>query len=482
VADEHDAAHRRIGARGIALPDSRGELLAEFGRRLQKGGAGGVVEHPWLVPPMKLRPGAEFVDHVEPRALVAGEAVDEDHRDPARLVRLEHFEMGPRAAVAKGLEKASDVRLGRAVEHVQQRRGEIGGKMGLRGSDADRGDLDGVREVEHRWGVIAARRAGELLQEVLVARHGEAEDGGGGKRLPRSREPPRLLRRGAVRHANHHRQPEAIAEMPPAEPLVVGLSLRLDRRDAGRIDGKGLRPKRHEHRPATRPHQEAAVAKPLVPPRRLEQARQRIGIGVGSVDQQVAVFGQRPGRVPRLLAGDVIAVHGMAVAVPEHFARRGEMLAGESQMPLRRLPRFAGRISRWHAARRHGSGVGAQAADHDRSRDDDGPQTPPQHGFPPARSTEGRYRPGQHSGSRFYGTTRKLSSVAPRPSGRWKRPGSDQIFWLFWTGRQLGPPCVDSAEPQVGCHLEPRGAAGKIPCDNRSTDGPRGSRSSNSSW
>jgi len=264
VPDEHEVAHRGILTLGIALPHGRGELLPQFRRRLKKCGTSGIVEHPRLIPPVKLRPGPQFVDHVEPRAFVAGKAVNEHHRDPARLVRLEHLEMRPGAAVAEGLEEARDARFRCAVEHVQKRCREVGGKVGLGGADADGGDLDRVGEVEHRGRVIAGHWAGELLQEVVVARHGKAEHCGGGERLPRGGEAPRLIRSGTVRHADHHRQPEAVAEMAAAEPLVVRLPLRLERRDARRINGERLWPKRHEHRPATRPHPQPAIPEAVV--------------------------------------------------------------------------------------------------------------------------------------------------------------------------------------------------------------------------
>jgi len=171
VADEHEVAHRRIRPLGIALPHGRRELFAEFGRRLEERRPRGIVEHPGFEPPVKLRPGPQFVDHVEPRALVAREAVDEHHRDPARLVRLEHLEVGTRAAVAEGLEKARDARPLRAVEHVEEWRRQVGREMRPGGADAHGGDLDRVGEVEHRRGVIAGRRTGELLQEVFIAGH-----------------------------------------------------------------------------------------------------------------------------------------------------------------------------------------------------------------------------------------------------------------------------------------------------------------------
>ncbi|RLS80396.1 MAG: hypothetical protein DWI04_08380 [Planctomycetota bacterium] len=314
VPDEHEVAHRGILPLGIALPHGGGELLPQFRRRLQKGGTSGIVEHPRLVPPVKLRPGPEFVDHVEPRALVAGEAVDEHHRNPARLVWLEHLKMRPGAAVAEGLEEARDARLRCAVEHVQKRCREVGGKVGLGGTNANGGDLDGVCEVEHRGRVVAGHRAGELLQDVFIARHGEAEHGGGGERLPRGREAPRFLRSGTVRHADHHRQPEAVAEVAAAEPLVLRLPLRLDRRDARRIDGERLRSKGNEHRPASWPHPQSAIPKAVVPSRGLEKSGKRVGVCVSGVYQQVAIVGIGPGSVPRLLAGQVVAIHRMAIA------------------------------------------------------------------------------------------------------------------------------------------------------------------------
>jgi len=329
VPDEHEVAHRGIPTLGIALPHGRGELLAQFGRRLKKGGAGGIVEHPRLIPPVKLGPGAELVDHVEPRAFIAGEAVDEHHRNSARLVWLEHLEMRPCAAIAEGLEEARNTRFRRAIEHVQKRCREVGGKVGLGRTNANGGDLDGVCEVEHRGRVVAGHRAGELLQDVFVARHGEAEHGGGGERLPRGREAPRFLRSGTVRHTNHHRQPEAVAEMAATEPLIIRLPLRLDRRDARRINGERLWAKGNEHRPASWPHPQPTIPEAVVPSRGLEKAGERVGVCVGGVDEQVAIFGIGPRRVPRLLAGQVVAIHGVAIALFQHLARRGEMLAGK---------------------------------------------------------------------------------------------------------------------------------------------------------
>jgi len=57
VPDEHQVSHRGIRALGITLPNRCGELLPQFGRRLQKGGTGGIVEDPRLITPVKLRPG-----------------------------------------------------------------------------------------------------------------------------------------------------------------------------------------------------------------------------------------------------------------------------------------------------------------------------------------------------------------------------------------------------------------------------------------
>jgi hypothetical protein len=85
------------------------------------------------------------------------------------------------------------------------------------------------------------------------------------------------------------------------------------------------------------------------------------------------------------------------------------MLAGQSQMPLGRLLGCLLWINRRRGTGLHGTGSCMKATGHgDGSPDDYDPQTPPQHGVPPAGSTEDPYRPRPAATSRFYGTTRKL--------------------------------------------------------------------------
>jgi hypothetical protein len=79
-------------------------------------------------------------------------------------------------------------------------------------------------------------------------------------------------------------------------------------------------------------------------------------------------------------------------------------------MPLGRLLGFLCRIRRWRGTGRHGTG-GRMKANRHGHPGDCGPQTPPQHGVPPADSTEDRYRPKPAATSRFYGTTRKLVAI-----------------------------------------------------------------------
>jgi len=102
----------------------------------------------------------------------------------------------------------------------------------------------------------------------------------------------------------------------------------------------------------------------------------------------------------------------MAIAFFEHLARCGEMLAGQSQMPLGRLLGLPRRISRRLGTGLHRASGRMEPTGHGNSRPDGcDPQTPPQHGVPPAGSTEDRYRPRPAATSRFYGTTRKLVAI-----------------------------------------------------------------------
>jgi len=102
----------------------------------------------------------------------------------------------------------------------------------------------------------------------------------------------------------------------------------------------------------------------------------------------------------------------MAIAFFEHLARCGEMLAGQSQMPLGRLLGLPRRISRRLGTGLHRASGRVEAASHSDGRPDDyDPQTPPQHGVPPAGLTEDPYRPRPAATSRFYGTTRKLVAI-----------------------------------------------------------------------
>jgi hypothetical protein len=102
--------------------------------------------------------------------------------------------------------------------------------------------------------------------------------------------------------------------------LVVGLRLGLHRGDSRRIDRQGLRPERHQDLAAGGPDPQAVAAHAAMPPRRLEEARQTVGVGVGRVDQEIAALRRRPGRVPRLLAGHVVPVDRVPIAFAKQHA------------------------------------------------------------------------------------------------------------------------------------------------------------------
>ena len=208
---------------------------------------------------MKLRPGPQLVDQVEPGALVACQPVDEHHRNPPRLVWFEKLEPRLRVGAPEGLDEALEPGTGHARQHVEQRYREIRRQVRPRGPDLDRRDLHRIRQVEHRRGVVSCHGPDEGFDDVVVAGHVEPQHGRRRDRLPIRRvagvgftEPP-----GIDPHS--HRQPEAIAQVAPREPLVVGLRLRLKRGD--RLDGhrERLRHERHLHEPSGRADPHAAV-------------------------------------------------------------------------------------------------------------------------------------------------------------------------------------------------------------------------------
>ena len=209
-------------------------------------------------------------------------------------------------------------------------------------ADLDRRDLNRIGKIEHGGGMVAIHRPGKLLEHVLVARHVEAEHRRGSQRLPLegkgSLHAPEL---GRV-NTDHDRQPEAVAEVSPTDPLVIGLGLRLERRDGGHRQRQRLGLERHLHQPPGRAHPNATVADPAVPGSGLEEAGQRVGVEVacGYEDLRRARAGLNG--VPRFLAGHVVAVEGVAVVSPEHLAGGGDILAGQTQVPLGRWQRFFG--------------------------------------------------------------------------------------------------------------------------------------------
>jgi hypothetical protein len=88
------------------------------------------------------------------------------------------------------------------------------------------------------------------------------------------------------------------------------------------------------------------------------------------------------------------------------------MLAGKPQVPLGRLLGLPRRISRRLGTGLHRASGRMEPTGHANGRPDDcGPQTPSQHGVPPAGSTEDGYRPKPPATSHFYGTTRKLVAI-----------------------------------------------------------------------
>ena len=76
---------------------------------------------------------------------------------------------------------------------------------------------------------------------------------------------------------------------------------------------------------------------------RFEESGERVGVCVGGINEDVRRLGARPGRVPRLLAGDVVAVDGMPVAVLQHLAQLAEILLRLAEMTLRTGQRRLGR-------------------------------------------------------------------------------------------------------------------------------------------
>jgi len=255
--------------------------------------------------------------------------------------------------------------------------------------------------------------AGERLEPGLVSRHVEPQHGRRRQRLPRRGEVAGFLLRGTVGHPHDHRQAEAVAEVAAAEPLVAGLGLRLDRGDAFRGHGQRLRLVGHEDWPALGSDPEAAVAEPAVPSCGLEKAGEGIGVGVRGVDQEFPVSRAGPDRIPRLLAGHVVAVDRVPVAVLEHLARDGEVFTGQPQVPLARLASLAAGIGGWGEFRRRGSSVRTPGDDqHDReARDQHRPScrcTAAPHPVAPILTDPLPYRLRTATEARFQAATGKL--------------------------------------------------------------------------
>jgi hypothetical protein len=230
------------------------------------------------------------------------------------------------------------------MKHVEQGRGEIGGQVGPRRSDADRRDLDRIGQVEHGGGVVAVRRPGELAEEVFVARHAEAEHGRGRQRSPLRLEPPQRFALGTVRHPHDHRQTETGPHVPPGDPPVVCLPLRLDRLDRLGADRQRLRLPGHEHGLRRRADPQAVPGQPPEAPGGLEQSGKRIGVDLARFAEHGGRLGARPDGVPRLLAREVVAVHGLAAVLPQHPAGSRGMVPRPPQVALgHAVGRHAGR-------------------------------------------------------------------------------------------------------------------------------------------
>ena len=316
VADEDEVLHRRILPLWIEAPDRRRQLAAELGGGLQERGPGRVVEEPGLETLEKPGTDAEFVEEIEPRPLVAPQAVNEDHRDAAGAVGLEELEPWSRLGAAVRLQEVHDVVVGRhPAEHVEERRRQIGGEERAGGPEIDRGDLHGIDEVEDRRGVIACERAGEGLEDVLIGGLHEAEHGGRRQALTLRRQHAVSLPVGRRRHPHAHREAKAPPLMAALDPLVTGRRRRLDMLDRR---GRNLHPPhfdRNDDRPPLRPDEEPTTIEPPVRGGRLEQPLKRAGVELRRLTDEVWVVRTEPHGVPSRFGGGEVAIDRPAVAV-----------------------------------------------------------------------------------------------------------------------------------------------------------------------
>ena len=158
-----------LGIEGLADLEQR---VAEHRGREQDGIAGGVEEEPDLIALADLLVAEHPVHHLEPGHRRREQAVDEDERNLLRLVGLQHvqplllFELGDVEQVAEG------ARPRRLVEHVGERRRQVGLQRHGLASDIDALGLERVVDLE---------RAGQPLGPEQRA--AEPEEDGAGVRL-----------------------------------------------------------------------------------------------------------------------------------------------------------------------------------------------------------------------------------------------------------------------------------------------------------
>ncbi len=98
VADEHHPVEGGIAAGRVEPPSRLAEGLPQQVRRVRDRRDGGVAEGPELVVPAQPGIGLEGPDHVRPLPRAAAQAVDEDHRGPARHIRPGHRQARRREA------------------------------------------------------------------------------------------------------------------------------------------------------------------------------------------------------------------------------------------------------------------------------------------------------------------------------------------------------------------------------------------------